>query len=163
LVIGPGRVVRERQPDSPACGLLAMFSLEGEFFFGAAPELDEFLAELSRRADQGARVVVLRLKRVRNPDMVCLERLERFIKDMDRRGVPVLLCGVRPDFAQAMQNLEFLYWLPADRLFLEEERATSSTLKAVQHAYAILGKDRCPTCPGSPEAQDGKGAWSYMI
>jgi SulP family sulfate permease len=163
LVIGPGRVVRERQPDVPSCSLMAMFSLEGEFFFGAAPELDEFLAELSRRVDQGARVVVLRLKRVRNPDMVCLERLERFIKDMDRRGVPVLLCGVRPDFAKAMDNLEFSYWLPADRLFLEEERATSSTLKAVQHAYAILGKERCPTCPGSPEAQDGKGAWSYMI
>jgi SulP family sulfate permease len=163
LVIGPEQVVRERQPDDPSCTQMALFSLEGELFFGAAPELDEYLTELARRVDQGARVVVLRMKRVRNPDMVCLERLERFIKDMDKRGAPVLLCGVRPDCARAMHNLEFHYWLPAGRLFLEEEGATSSTLLAVQHAYKILGKERCPTCPRAAETTDGKGAWSYMI
>jgi SulP family sulfate permease len=163
LLVGSEQVVRERQPDDPSCTKLALFSLEGEFFFGAAPELDEYLTELARRVDQGAQVVVLRLKRVRNPDMVCLERLERFIADMDQRGVPVLLCGVRPDFAQAMHNLEFERWLPPARLFLEEEGTTSSTLLAVQKAYEILGKERCPTCPRSPDAPEGKGTWSYMI
>jgi sulfate permease, SulP family len=163
LVVGPEQVVRERQPDDPSCTRMALFSLEGEFFFGAAPELDEYLVELGRRVDQGAQVVVLRLKRVRNPDMVCLERLERFIKDMDKRDIPVLLCGVRPDFARAMHNLDFGYWLPSGQLFLEEEGATSSTLLAVQKAYEILGKERCPTCPRAVEGTEGKDTWSYMI
>src|SRR5262249_3432654 len=62
LVVGPGRVVRERQPEDPTCSKLTILSLEGELFFGAAPDLEEHLGELQRRAEQGVRVVVLRVK-----------------------------------------------------------------------------------------------------
>src|SRR5205823_9505851 len=82
LVLSPERVVRERQPDDPQCSVMAIFNLEGELFFGAAPELDDYLAEIVRRTDLGARIVVLRLKRARNPDMVCLEHVQRFLEDM---------------------------------------------------------------------------------
>jgi SulP family sulfate permease len=171
LVVSKERVVRERQPDDPPCGKLVLFSLEGELFFGAAPELDQYLAELTTRAEQGARVIVLRLKRARHPDMVCLERLQQFLQDMEKRGVPVLLCGVREDFAQALYNVRFHHWLPADRLFLEDAQsanggegpALSSTLKAVRRAYDLLGHDLCATCPRRQEVEPDKGAWYYMI
>jgi SulP family sulfate permease len=164
LVVSSDRVVRDRRPNDPQCSKMVLFSLEGEFFFGAAPELDDFFVEIGNRVNQGARVVVLRLKRVRNPDMVCLERLQHFLQDMEARKVPVLLCGVRPDFHHAMRNVGFEQWLPPGRLFREQEGATSSTLVAVQHAYEILGEDRCESCPRRLETpRDRDGEWHYVI
>jgi SulP family sulfate permease len=163
LVVTADRVVRERQPDDLRCRKMALFSLEGEFFFGAAPELDEYLEQVARQVDDGARVVVLRFKRVRNPDMVCLERLQHFIEDMEHQGVPVLLCGVRKDLARALDNLDFHRWLPKGRLFLEEHAPLSSTLRAVRDAYELLGQDLCATCPRRGQTDAGAGEWTYVI
>ncbi|HEV3255792.1 MAG TPA: SulP family inorganic anion transporter, partial [Gemmataceae bacterium] len=163
LVVSRERVLRERQPDDPQCSKMALFSLEGELFFGAAPELDDHLAELQRRVETGVRIVVLRLKRARHPDMVCLERLQRFLEDMQAREVVVLLCGVRADFAAALHNLRFDRLLPADRLFLEDATTGSSTLRAVRRAYELLGQDRCSTCPRAHELEESKGDWYYVI
>jgi SulP family sulfate permease len=189
LVVSKDRVIRERRPDDPVCTKMVVLGLEGELFFGAAPELDSCLADLTARAEQGVRVIVLRLKRTRNPDMVCLERLQHFLEDMQRRGVPVLLCGVRKDFADALGRLGFHHWLPADRIFLEDapaangeagrdslfgqgmreaveaagrQREVSSTVKAVKRAYELLGGDLCPTCPRRFEVEMERG-WYYMI
>jgi SulP family sulfate permease len=162
LVLGPERAVRERQPGDPPCGRLVILSFEGNLFFGAAPELAEHLAELTRRARDGVRVIVLRLKRVRNPDMVCLEHLQRFLKDMQAAKVTVLLCGVREDFAEALHNLGFYRWLPEDCVFQEGVTVESSTLKAVRRAYELLGQELCPTCPRRQDTP-GDREWYYMI
>ena len=80
-------------------------------------------------------MIVLRLKRTRNPDMVCMKLFEQFLHDMNDRGVIVLLCGVRADFAEAMANLHFQDLLPADRVLLEDKTAPgSSTVEAVRRA-----------------------------
>jgi SulP family sulfate permease len=163
LVVSPERVVRERQPDDPRCTKMVVLSLEGELFFGAAPELDEHLGALVRRAEEGVRVVVLRLKRARNPDMVCLELLERFLEDMHKRGVTVLLCGVRPGFARVLDNVRFHRLLPPECLFLEDATTGSSTLQAVRRAYELLGNDLCPTCPRHHSTEGDKNDWYYMI
>jgi SulP family sulfate permease len=161
MVVSPQRVVRERQPNDPECSRLALFGLEGELFFGAAPQLNDFLDLLRQRVRQGARVLILRLKRTRNPDMVCLEMLQQFLEEMQDRKVPVLLCGIRPDFEQALRNLRFHHWLPREYVFLEDVTTGSSTLKAVRRGYELLGDDLCATCPqrGQGEKQD----WYYMI
>jgi SulP family sulfate permease len=161
LVVGPERVVRERQPSDPRCDNLALFSLEGELFFGAGPQLSEFFDDLRQRVKQGVRVVILRLKRTRNPDMVCLEMLQQFLEEMQDHKVPVLLCGIRPDFEQALRNLRFHHWLPRDYVFLEDATMGSSTLQAVRRAYELLGDDLCATCPRRD--QDAKQDWYYMI
>ncbi|HEY7425999.1 MAG TPA: SulP family inorganic anion transporter [Gemmataceae bacterium] len=161
MVVSPERVVRERQPNDPHCGNLALFSLEGELFFGAGPQLSEFLDMVRQRVAQGARVVILRLKRTRNPDMVCLEMLQQFLEEMQDRKVPVLLCGIRPDFEQALHNLRFHHWLPRDYVFLEDVTMGSSTLKAVRRAYELLGDDLCVTCPRRDPRE--KQDWYYMI
>src|SRR5262249_52753561 len=111
----------------------------------------------------GARIVVLRLKRARNPDMVCLERLQNFLQDMHGRGVTVLFCGVREDFARALKNVFFHRVLPPEYLFLEEAASGSSTLRAVRRAYELLGNDLCPTCPRRQEREADRGEWYYMI
>lgn len=163
LIVAKDRVVRERLPSDPQCTRLVVMSLEGELFFGAATEFEAVLTELLRRTEQGVRVVVLRLKRARNPDMMCLELLRRFLEDMNTRKVTTILCGVRDDFAEALHRLDFHRLLPAERLFREEATLESSTLRAVRRAYEILGDDRCPTCPKSSEAKDARGDWYYMI
>jgi SulP family sulfate permease len=161
MVVGPERVVRERQPNDPECDRLAIFSLEGELFFGASPLLADFLDMLRRRVKAGTRVLILRLKRTRNPDMVCLEMLQQFLEEMQDRRVPVLLCGIRPDFEQALRNLRFHHWLPRESVFLEDAAAGSSTLKAVRRAYELLGDDKCAACPRRKE--EDKQGWYYMI
>ena len=49
--------------------------------------------------------VVLRLKRVRHPDVVCIERIEHFLREETERGVTVLLAGVRPDMLGVLNNV----------------------------------------------------------
>jgi SulP family sulfate permease len=163
LVVSAERVVRERQPDDPRCGKLVVLDLEGELFFGSAPELEGYFDDLRRRVTEGVRVVILRVKRTRNPDMVCLERLQHFLEEMHARKVTALLCGVRDDFAQGLRNLRFHHWLPAACIFLEDAAAGSSTLKAVRYAYELLGADLCPTCPRRNEREPDRGEWYYMI
>ena len=78
--------------------------------------------------------------------------------------MPVLLCGVRPDFAQAMKNLRFEEFLPDDRVFLEEpSRAGSSTLAAVRRAYELLGEDRCEHCPRQTPPDPDRETFYYQI
>jgi SulP family sulfate permease len=163
LTVSPERVVRERLPEDPPCGQLVLLDLEGELFFGAGPELAACFADLTARADHGARVLLLRLKRTRNPDMVCMELLQHFLRDMGARGVTVLLCGVREDFGRALQELHFFDWLPRDRVFPENGLAESSTLRAVRRAYELLGDDLCPTCPRRQTHEPERGEWYYMI
>lgn len=120
---------------------VAIYDLEGELFFGAAPDLEDYLAEVFA----GARArdishIVLRVKRVRDPDAVCLERLERALHDARDKGFTVLLAGIRPDLLRGMQRLGWSDWLPRDHWFLEEDTEFSSTLRAVRRAYELAGE-----------------------
>ncbi|OBG58955.1 MULTISPECIES: SulP family inorganic anion transporter [unclassified Mycobacterium] len=136
LVVTPERVVRERIPGDPVDPSIVIYDLEGELFFGAAPELDRYLSEIGRRvADDGLTFVVLRLKRVRHPDVVCIERIEHFLRDETARGVTILLAGVRPDTLGVLHNVGFQGWFPAEQVFPEEDEEFSATLKAVRYAH----------------------------
>lgn len=144
LIVTPERVVRERVPLDTADPTTVIYDLEGELFFGAAPELDRHLASLRARIeteDQG-KIVIVRLKRVRHPDAVCIERIEHFLRDLTARGVTVLLAGVRPDTLNILKNVGLQDWFPAEHVFPEEEREFSATLKAVRYAHAKTGAEQ---------------------
>jgi sulfate permease, SulP family len=139
LVVTPERVVRERIPTDPVDSSTIIYDLEGELFFGAAPELDRYLDTLAQRIKaEDIEVVILRLKRVRHPDVVCIEHIERFLREQSARGVTVLLAGVRPDTLTALKNIGIKRWFPADQVFPEEEEEYSATLNAVRYAQAKL-------------------------
>jgi sulfate permease, SulP family len=164
LAVSSDRVVRERLPDDAPCTAMLLYDLEGELFFGAAPELDRCFDHLKLRTeDENIQFVVLRLKRTRNPDMVALERFDHFLHDMQARGVTVLLCGVRPGFARGMVNLRFYDWLPADQVFPEEAEKFSATLKAVRHVYELLGVNPCEHCSQAEFAGVGQQPLYYMV
>lgn len=148
FVLTPDRVLRERNPEDPPCSRLFLAGLEGELFFGSAPELEKHFEGIEARAAAGVRVVVLRLKRARNPDGVCLDLLRRLIEDLQSRRVHLLLCGVRPDVEKPLLSSGLVALLGEHNLFREVAGGeTTSTLEAVRRAYEILGPDLCDRCP----------------
>ncbi len=116
LVVAPERVIRERMPSDIPCGRIRIFSLEGEFFFGAAPELEEHFETIEQAVKGGVRVLVLRLKRARNPDAVCMTALDRFIDRMHDAKITVLLCGVRPDLMKVIHSSGLVRVLGSERV-----------------------------------------------
>ena len=146
LVVSKG-VVREHVATDPPCTALIIKDIEGELFFGVARELDRFFDNLRiRLKKEHIRHAVLRVKHCHNPDMVALERFEHFLRDMQEENIVVLLCGVRPAFAKGMHNLGFQEWFPQEHIFLEEPKIYTATLKAVSHAYELLGDHHCSHC-----------------
>ncbi len=162
LTVTPERVLRERAEADPPCGRLLIYDLEGELFFGAAPALEQHLSTIEKNAREAARVVVLRVKRVRNPDAVCLGLLDAFIQRMQARRVTVLICGVRPDVGWILHSTGVADRLGPRGVFREMIGPESSTLDAVRHAYELLNGDVCAACPRRGEVQ-GKEPWYYMI
>src|SRR5262249_44959279 len=94
--------VHERLPEDPACGRILIFGLEGEMYFGSSLSLERHLEEIESRVNPETQVVVLRMKRARNPDAVGIALLDGFVKRLQEARVHVLLCGVRHAFAECM-------------------------------------------------------------
>ncbi len=161
LTMSSERVIHERGPADPRCERIAIYSLEGELFFGSAPDLEALFETIEERANHTTRVIVLRLKRVRNPDAVCLELFEHFITRMKERGLHVILCGVRDDFVQMLQVSGLEATLGKENVFVEQEGSASSTLDAVRFAYDLLKGDFCSFCPRRGEGE--KPVLYYMI
>jgi SulP family sulfate permease len=145
FTITPDGAIHERLPEDDRCDRLLIYGLEGEMFFGASAALERHFEKIEQRIGEHTRAVVLRLKRARNPDAVGLTLLERFVDRVRARGVHVLLCGVRSDFAGKLEKTGL-----ADRIgepiFREEKVRLTSTTMAIRHAYSLID-DPCPTCP----------------
>jgi SulP family sulfate permease len=112
------------------------------------------------RLKEGVRVLVLRLKRVRNHDAVCLQVFEQFVSEARQRGTTVLFCGVRDSLYRMLERSGVQQQLGAGRVFRETDVVMSSTLEAVRHAYELLSDDLCATCP---RRGGGKEVLYYMI
>lgn len=165
LIMTRERVIRERHATDVPCKRIRIFSLEGEFFFGAAPELEELFENIAEEVEREGRVVILRLKRARNPDAVCMSVLERFNERMHAANITVLLCGLRPDLTKVIHSSGLLNRLGKDRVFTFEETGKfwTSTLEAVRFAYELIGNDLCEDCPRRQEVFSPKDGWYYLI
>lgn len=138
LIVTPEGVVRERLPADPPSREVLIIDLEGELFFGAAPDLDAHLEKAARQADgQGIRHLVLRVKRVRNPDVVAIEVLEKFLAKARAEGLTVLLAGVREELAAAIGRVGISRDLPPEQIFPEEDEDFSATLRAIRKALSL--------------------------
>jgi len=146
FVLTPDGGLHERLPDDVPCPRILVFGLEGEMFFGATAALEAHFASIEERIGEDTRVVVLRVKRARSPDAVGLALLDDFLLRMKTRGIHVLLCGVRADFAEKLERTGISAHL-GERLFLEQPVRQTSTLQALRHAYELVGTDTCPACP----------------
>jgi SulP family sulfate permease len=164
LVVDRDGVVRERLAGDPPAADFVLYDLEGELFFGAAPYLERCFGFITRRIGmEGLNHVVLRLKRVRNPDAMCLERLERFLRDCGERGVAVLLAGIQPDLLAAMTRLGFFAWFPPDRVYPQGRDENSATLAAIRSVHRALGGARTQHADSGQAAQGAARPLYYLL
>lgn len=104
-----------------------VFEIAGSFFFGAAQRFSEALEETRRQP----RLVILRMRDVFAMDATGQHALERVCERFRRRGIPVLLSGIR---AQPLQVLERSGSL--ERIGLDN--VLGSFREAVERAWAIV-------------------------
>ncbi len=83
LFIDANHVVRQRLADDPRREDLRVFNFDGELFFGASPEFESLLEQVEQECCDKTRIVILRLKYVRNPDGVCIKLLDQFLRKME--------------------------------------------------------------------------------
>ncbi len=140
FVEADGDHVRERLPeDAPAADVL-IFGLEGEMFFGASTSLEQHLEAIEARLNGGPKVVVMRMKRARNPDAVGLAEFEHFLGRLNSRGVHVLLCGVRTGMRDALARSGMLDKFDPEHFFLEQAVRQTSTQAAMRLARKLAGR-----------------------
>jgi SulP family sulfate permease len=136
LVVSSEKVVRARIASDAAPTDIRIYDFEGDLFFGSAPELHSFLEKTKDNAlKDGVKALVLRLKRVRNPDAVALEVLDRFLDETKKADLVVFLAGIRPELLTALERMGVAQRLGEAFIFPEEEKDYSATLNAIRAAY----------------------------
>lgn len=146
-------IIRERLDGEPNPQIL-IFGFEGEMFFGAAAALEGHFETIESRIGPDTKVLVLRLKRVRNPDAVGMHLLDEHIQRIESQGVHVLLVGVRSDLEDALVRTGIASRLHPKHIFHEQPVRHTSTQMGVQYAYELIG---------TPLAFDSNQALHYMI
>jgi SulP family sulfate permease len=163
LVMTPAHQIRERNPGDAACPLIKIYNFEGELFFGSGPEFESHLESIEERMGDECRVLVLRVKHLRNPDAVCMHLLKQFIDRIDERGVELCLSGVRGGFFSVLSKVGIVETLGEDRVFREVPEVWSSTNAAIEWAYARLGAELCETCPRRDHSAENGPRWNFVI
>lgn len=163
LVVTPDRVIREATKADPLCSYIRILNIEGEMFFGCAGELESRLKKFEETSPDSLKTVVLRLRRVNNPDAVCMHVLEEFILRLQARGITPMFSGVHSGVLTTMRNVGMDQLLGRNNIFREESAVWASTFNAIKIAYAQLGPERCQHCPNRKIDSEERGDWSYMI
>ncbi|MEI8372527.1 MAG: SulP family inorganic anion transporter [Planctomycetota bacterium] len=147
-------IIRERMDGEMPNPQIMIFGFEGEMFFGAAAALESHFETIESRIGPDTKVLVLRLKRVRNPDAVGMHLLDEHIHRLEAQGVHVLLVGVRSDLADALVRTGIAGRLHPKHIFHEQPVRHTSTQMGVQYAYELIG---------IPLVFDSNQALHYMI
>lgn len=163
LILTPERMIRDRLPQDPACRFLRLYNFEGEMFFGSAPDFDDLIRRIEDELTPETRVVLLRLKYVRNPDAVCLELLDHFIQRLEAAGKVVAITGVRSDVYAALENVGIVARLGPAKVFREIQEVWSSTMSAVRWSYTQFDSQSCPHCQQASVTEDPLRDWHFMI
>lgn len=116
---------------------IVVYRIDGPLFFAAA---HDFLLELAEVSD--VRVVVLRMSHVTTVDATGAHVLADTIGRLERRGVTVLLSGVRP------QHSRVLTQLGVHGRLAHERHLFATTPEAIEHARVHAA--RVVHLPGAP-------------
>lgn len=118
-------------PAAPGDEHIALYTLDGSMFFGAA---DRIGSEIS--ADQDALVVVLRLSRLRVVDATGAQALTELIAGLERQGVTVLVKGIQARHRALFTNVGVLDELRHDAHLFDDLH------DAIAHARSHVRRQR---------------------
>lgn len=79
---------------------VAVYSIDGPFFFGAAEKLEQTL----RSIQQHVETVIIRMGRVPFMDATGLQAMREMVADFQRHGTRVVLCEVKPNVLAKLQR-----------------------------------------------------------
>jgi SulP family sulfate permease len=118
------------------CPQIAMLTLDGALFFGAAAPFAhiEDLAEV-----QSPKVLLLRMGNVRFMDASGQEKLAEMLRMVRDSGIIVLFSGVRPSLRELMNRTGLTDDIGADRFF-------AHTGEAINRALSLLDTKICRGC-----------------
>ena len=175
LVVTSQRLVRERIPQDPLCSFVRIYNFEGELFFGSSPDFEELLERIETEVKptstgtgiskelSNVKVVLLRLKHVRNLDAVCLHKLDSFIERLQGSGIKVALTGIRDDVFAALDAVGIVERVGKNQVFRENQQLWSATMGAISWAYQQIGNSRCAHCMHGDSINQADGDMFFMI
>lgn len=107
-----GAVRREALPGPPQAGddQIALLRLDGLMFFGVADRIQQELTTVT-----GVKVIILRLSQVQYVDATGAQALAETVQALERRGVTVLLKGIRPEHLPVISRVGVLERLRHER------------------------------------------------
>jgi SulP family sulfate permease len=124
-------VHREELPGEPADGdaRIALFRIDGALFFGVGDRLTEHIA-----SHTGIDVVILRLSQLQLIDATGAHTLAELVALMERRGVTVLIKGVRPE------HVRLLTEVGATRALRHPNHLFEQLEPAIEHARSHIAR-----------------------
>ena len=163
MVVTDQGAIREKSEEDTICTRLKIYNFEGELFFGSSPEFESHLDAIVEQLESTTRVLVIRIKHLRNPDAVCLDLFRRFIDRIREKGVKTLISGVRANFYQALVRTEIVTRLGNECVFEEHSQVWTSTQRAIEYGYTLLKEDRCEHCPRRQASSLDNSHWHFVI
>lgn len=142
---------------------VVLLQLEGDLFFGVVEEMEERLAKI---AQNGARAIILRMKRAHAIDATASESLAAFAAHFKASGGRLILCGLKDDLYEQIRPSHLGQILTEENLLRTGDKAFASVQMAIQAAIGHVQQsgDVAPTQTlirkSSGEMTD---AWSYQI
>jgi SulP family sulfate permease len=127
-------VHREELPGPPIVGdeRIALFRIDGSLFFGAA---ERILDRISAHA--GIEVVILRLSQLQLIDATGARTLTQLVTALERRGITVLIKGIRPEHLSVLERLGVISSLRHPRhLFVEVDAAIAHARSHISRTAA---------------------------
>lgn len=112
---------------------IVAYRFDGPLFFAAA---HRFLLELSEVAD--VRVVILRMSRITTLDATGAQILGHAIARMERRGITVLISGVKPGHGQVLAALGIAGHLQRDGLIFPGTPAAIAHARGLLHHHGLI-------------------------
>ncbi len=136
----PDGQLREEPSDrqSSPGGEITVLNLQGELYFAAAEELQ---AELVRRLEGPAPVLVVRVQEAYNMDVTVAEAFAQVALKARQAGGRLILCGVRAGMLRTFERAGLIEDLGEDALFRDEPELLASTRKAVAYAHALAASN----------------------
>jgi sulfate permease, SulP family len=110
---------------------LVLLALEGDLFFGVVEELEE---HLSRIAANGARAIIIRMKRAHAIDATAAESLAAFAIQFQAKGGRLMLCGLKPELHAQVMRSHLGRVLGPDNVLLTDARHLGSLRRAIARA-----------------------------
>ena len=141
-------------PVLPGDERIAVFRIDGALFFGAVDRLMERVGE-----HHGLDVVILRLSQLHLVDATGAHSLAELVSGLEKRGVTVLIKGVRPEHLNLMRRLQVFSALRhRNHLFDDLEPAVDHARDHIRRIDAAAGASDGGHAAGTSAGGPGAGA-----